>query len=155
MPFKTIECVSHVFDFLKDILGNEFYNLFQIILTDNGSEFYDPDYIEKDNLGIVRTKVFYCDPRASQQKGSIEVTHEYIRRYIPKSTSFNPYSQDQINIMINHINSVPRDKFSGNNAFKIQQVFSSPNFFTALGYKEIDPLDIILKPHLISKKKVL
>ena len=153
MASKSIECVSQIFDFLKDILGEEFYTLFQIILTDNGSEFYDPDYIEKDNYGVIKTKVFYCDPRASQQKGSIEVTHEYIRRYIPKSISFNPYSQDQINTMLNHINSVPRDKFNGKNAFKIQQIFSSLNFFTSLGYKEVDPLDIILKPYLISQKK--
>lgn len=153
MTDKTIKSVCEVFDYLKDLLGNELFSeLFQIILTDNGSEFFDPDYIENNGL-YDKSKVFYCDPRASQQKGSLEVTHEYIRRFIPKGNSFNDYSQEQITLMVNHINSVPREKYEGLNSFKVQQVFASDKFFKSLGFKEIYMFDVNLKPSLLKTKK--
>lgn len=148
---KTMDSVNKTFDYLKDTLGLElFSNLFQIILTDNGSEFFDPNYIEYNGL-YDKSRLFYCDPRQSQQKGKIEVAHEYIRRYIPKGTSFNPYSQEQLTLMCNHINSVPRDKFKGLSAFKIQQVIVPDEFFKKLNYKEIYKLDVNLKSNLLKK----
>ena len=148
---KTMEAVNNMFDYLKDTLGLElFSNLFQVILTDNGSEFFDPDYIEYNGL-YEKSRIFYCDPRQSQQKGKIEVAHEYIRRYIPKGTSFNPYSQEQLTLMCNHINSVPRDKFKGLSAFKVQQVIVPDEFFKKLNYKEIYKLDVNLKANLLRK----
>lgn len=153
MEDKTISSVNKVFDYLKGKLGYELFSeLFQIILTDNGSEFFNPDYIE-DNDIFDKSKLFYCDPRHSEQKGSLEVTHEYIRIFIPKGTSFNNYSQDDITLMINHINSVPRKKYEGLNSIKVQQVFAKSDFFKSLGYKEIYMLDVNLKPSLLKSKK--
>ena len=151
LEHKTIDCVNNAFDTIKDKLGDELFSkLFQIILTDNGSEFFDPDYIEYNTHEKI--KLFYCDPRASQQKGSIEVTHEYIRRYIPKGKSFNSYSQTDITLMTNHINSVPRKRLGDISAFKVQQIFVPEVFFNAFTYKEISPLDIYLKPSLFKQK---
>ena len=113
LEHKTMNYVDDVFDYIKNNIDCELFSkLFQIILTDNGSEFFDPDYIEYNGL-YDKTRIFYCDPRHSEQKGKIEVTHEYIRRYLPKGSSFNNISQEQLTIMCNHINSVPRDKFKG------------------------------------------
>ena len=39
------------------------------------------------DTGEHRTKVFYCDPLASRQKGACEKNHEYIRYILPKGTS--------------------------------------------------------------------
>lgn len=151
---KTTESVNKMLDYLKDTLGLELFSkLFQIILTDNGAEFFDPDYIEYNGL-YEKSRVFYCDPRQSQQKGKIEVAHEYIRRYIPKGTSFNPYSQEQLTLMCNHINSVPRDKFKGLSAFKVQQVIVPDKFFKKLNYKEIYKLDVNLKSNLLKKDTI-
>lgn len=151
---KTTESVNKMFDYLKDTLGLELFSkLFQIILTDNGAEFFDPNYIEYNGL-YEKSRVFYCDPRQSQQKGKIEVAHEYIRRYIPKGTSFNPYSQEQLTLMCNHINSVPRDKFKGLSAFKVQQVIVPDKFFKKLNYKEIYKLDVNLKSNLLKKDTI-
>lgn len=151
---KTTESVNKMIDYLKDTLGLELFSkLFQIILTDNGAEFFDPDYIEYNGL-YEKSRVFYCDPRQSQQKGKIEVAHEYIRRYIPKGTSFNPYSQEQLTLMCNHINSVPRDKFKGLSAFKVQQVIVPDEFFKKLNYKEIYKLDVNLKSNLLKKDTI-
>ena len=103
-------------------IGRLFSYLFQIILTDNDSEFIDPDPIEF-NCEFPRANLFYCNPMQSQQKGKIEVAHEYIRRYIPKGTSFNNITQEKLTLICNHINSVPREKMLGMNAFKVQKCF--------------------------------
>ncbi len=153
MEHKTMECVSKVFDYLKDTLGYDmFYDLFKCILTDNGSEFSNPDYIENNGSEVLKTHVFYCDPKQSQQKGKIEVCHEFIRRFIPKGNSFNPYSQEQITEMINHINSVPRDLFKGQCAFSLQFLFTYEEFFELLGYKQIRYEELTLNHSLFKQK---
>lgn len=153
LKHKTMECVDKAFDCLKDILGLELFSeLFQIILTDNGSEFFDPDYIEYNGL-LPGSKVFYCDPRQSQQKGKIEVAHEYIRRYLPKGSSFNDITQKQLTELCNNINSVPRDKFKGASAFSVQKCFTPDAFFKKLGYKEIFGVDINLTPNILKTLK--
>lgn len=153
MEHKSVECVCKVFDYLKDTLGYDlFYDLFKCILTDNGVEFSNPDYIEDNGFESLKTHVFYCDPKQSQQKGKIEVCHEFIRRYIPKNTSFNPYSQEQITDMINHINSVPRDLFKGQCAFSLQYLFTYEEFFETLGYKLIRYEDLTLNDSLFKQK---
>lgn len=154
MEHKTSKCVCEVFDYLKDSLGNDlFYHLFKCILTDNGSEFSNPKHIEDNGSEILKTKVFYCDPNRSDQKGKIEVCHEFIRRYIPKGNSFNKYSQEQITEMINHINSTTRDLFKGLTAFDIQSLFSNKDFFESFNYKRIHYQDLILNNTLFKEKK--
>ncbi len=110
MPDCKAESVIAVFDYLESGLGTErFQRLFSIILTDNGSEFKRVEELEKslDNYST-RTRLFYCDPMASWQKGKLEKNHEYIRYVIPKSTSLNAYTQDDITLLVNHINSTKR-----------------------------------------------
>lgn len=109
-------------------IGRLFSYLFQIILTDNDSGFIVPDPIEF-NCEFPRTNLFYCNQMQSQQKGKIEVAHEYIRRYIPKGTSFNNITQEKLTLICIHINSVPREKMIGMKAFKIQKCFC-PEFFS-------------------------
>lgn len=144
---KTMSEVDKAFDYLRSTLGLDLFSyLFQIILTDNGSEFFDVNHIE-NNEAYPKTHLFFCDPMQSQQKGRIEVVHEYIRRYIPKGSSFNDISQDDLTFISNNINSIPRDKLRGMNAFKIQEFFTPNDFFTKLNFKEINSKDIIIKKY--------
>ncbi len=144
---KTMSEVDKAFDYLRSTLGLDLFSyLFQIILTDNGSEFFDANHIE-NNETFPKTHLFFCDPMQSQQKGRIEVVHEYIRRYIPKGSSFNYISQNDLTFISNNINSIPRDKLSGMNAFKIQKFFTPDDFFTKLNFKEINSKDIIIKKY--------
>ena len=100
---NTARSVTDVIDMLYKELGREqFCKMFQVILTDRGSEFTDPESIEFDENGNRRTYVFYCDPQRSDQKGSIEVTHEFIRRILPKKTSFKDLTQEKVHLMVNH-----------------------------------------------------
>lgn len=130
-----------------------FHELFPIILTDNGIEFSKPDIIEYNGKHVYPTKVFYCNPGHSEQKGKIENNHEYIRRFIPKGESFDNYDQDDINLMMNHINSVKRDSLDGDNPYTLMNIFLPNKIKKLYDIKEINQSDIILKKKLFNYKK--
>ena len=110
LPYKQSKYVTETFNFIKKLIGiDEFKRLFEVILTDNGTEFSDPQSIEIDvNTGEKISNLFYCDPNCSWQKGSIEKNHEFIRYILPKGTSFAFLNQEKCFKMASHINSVPR-----------------------------------------------
>ena len=136
LPQKKAHCVNEVFDKLKATLGDdEFSRLFEIILTDNGSEFSDPESIELSlKTGRKLVSVFYCDPNCSWQKGVIEKNHEYIRYILPKGTSFAGLTQEDCNLIASHINSVPRDKLNNYSPYEVSEHF--------IGYKNLDAFHI-------------
>lgn len=151
---KDSDSVSNFFISLKKLLGYEiFHTLFPIILTDNGIEFSKPDVIEDNGHHVYKTKLFYCDPGASNQKGKIENNHEYIRRFIPKGKSFDDYNQDDINLMLNHINSVKRDSLEGVNPYSFMKEFLPKKIIEYFDIVEIEQKDIILKNKLFNYKK--
>ena len=151
---KEADTINKFFNYLKDLLGYErFHELFPIILTDNGVEFSKPDEIEFNGYHVYKTKLFYCDPGHSEQKGKIENNHEYIRRFIPKGTSFDNYNQDDINLMLNHINSVKRESLSGNSPYELMIQFLPNEFIDLFDIHEINQHDIILKKKLFNYKK--
>ena len=150
---KEPDSVNAFFSYLKEILGYEkFHELLPIILTDNGIEFSKPDEIEFNGYHVYKTRLFYCDPGHSEQKGKIEVNHEYIRRFIPKGISFDTYSQDDINLMLNHINSVKRDSLNGDNPYTLMKDFLPREIIELFDIKEIEQKDIILKNKLFNYK---
>lgn len=79
------------------MLGTQtFCAMLQIALADNGSEFSNPSALELDTNGFQRTKIFFCDPRASFQKPNVELNHEFIRRILPKWRSFDNLIQETL-----------------------------------------------------------
>ena len=121
LPYKQSKYVTEVFSSIKEQLGvEEFKRLFEVILTDNGTEFSDPDSIEIDlKTGEKVCSLFYCNPNCSWQKGSIEKNHEYIRYILPKKTSFAGLSQDDCYKIASHINSTPRLSLNNQSPFDI------------------------------------
>ena len=114
LPNCKAESVLSVFDYLEYGLDlNTFAELFEVILTDNGSEFKMVQQLEFTADLKQRTHVFYCDPMASWQKPHIEKNHEYIRYVIPKGKSFDYYTQKDISMLANHINSTARPSLQG------------------------------------------
>lgn len=149
---NTARSVTDIFNALYDKIGREtFMKLFPVILTDRGSEFTDPAAIEFDKDGNRRTYVFYCDPQRSSQKGSIEVTHEFIRRILPKGTSFKDLTQDQVNLMMSHINSYSRKKLNDRSAYQLFSFFYGKDTLDNLSIQSIDANEITLKPELLAR----
>lgn len=149
---NTARSVTDIFNDLYDRLGHEtFTELFPVILTDRGSEFTDPLAVEFDKEGRRRTRVFYCDPLRSNQKGGIEVTHEFIRRKLPKGTSFNELSQKDISCMMSHINSYKRKKLGNRSAHQLFSFLHGEKILESLDILDIPPDQIDLTP-LLPKK---
>ena len=117
---QTTEEVTKVFEYLQQEITEDVYkSLFQVILTDNGHEFYDVLNIECNHrTGKQISKVFYCDPHESWQKGGIEKNHELIRYVLPKGTSFENLTQNDCYILANHINSLCRKSLNNKCPFK-------------------------------------
>lgn len=144
--------VKEIVDELYQVLGAEIFNKsFPVILTDNGSEFKNPEALEYDVDGNQRTKIFYCDPMASYQKPHIEKNHEYIRYILPKGKSFNKYTQEQITLAINHINSTARASLNGNAPFKLAQMLMDNLLLEKLLLRQIPADEVHLKPALLKK----
>ena len=50
--------------------------------------------------GLRRTSIYYCDAGCPYQKGAIEVNHELIRRVLPKGSSFDNLTQEDVTRMM-------------------------------------------------------
>ena len=120
-----------------------------MILTDRGSEFTDPISVECDYNGELRTRIFYCDPRRSDQKGGCEVTHEMIRRILPKGTSFDALTQRDVDLMMSHINSYARKKLNNRSAHRLFSIIHGEDTLSALGAALIPANEINLTPALL------
>lgn len=149
---NTAKSVTEVFDWLYEQLGHDtFTALFQVIITDRGSEFTNPLAIEFNKDNERRTHIFYCDPQRSDQKGGCEVTHEMIRRILPKKTSFDNLTQDDITLMMSHINSYSRKKLNNQSAHQLFSFINGGDILDKLGIKSIPANEINLTPLLLKK----
>ena len=128
-----------------------FEDLFPLLLGDNGSEFSNPLAIEFDGQENQRTRVFYCDPSAPYQKGAAENNHELIRRVIPKGTSMDNFTQDDITKMMNHINCYPRRNLGNKTPYEIFATLYGENLLKKLGISFISPDEVTLRPSLLKK----
>ena len=150
-----MECVEKVFINIRKTIGNqEFKRLFEIILTDNGSEFFNPISIEANyETGEILVNVFYCDPSASYQKGSIEKNHEYIRYVIPKGNSFNHLTQEDCNLLASHINSTSRIILNNKTPYETITTLMSKELITKFNIKFIHPDEVNLSSSLLKRRK--
>lgn len=147
---KEHETIKKAFNELCDRIGLEtFKELFAIILTDNGSEFVDPEDFEfYPETGEARCKIFYCHPLQSGEKGSCEKNHEYIRYVLPKQTVFSFLNQEKVNLMMSHINSTARPSIKAT-PYDFMQLAYGTDVLNKMQIKKIDSKDVSLLPSLV------
>ena len=109
----------------------------------------DPDALETGVDGIQRTSIYYCDPMRSGQKGGIENVHTKLREILPKGTSFEHLTQWDLNLIVNNINSVPRQSLLGLTPYQTAKENFDMDVLLALQLKPIEPDKINLTPELI------
>ena len=147
---NTSQSVIDIFNQLYESLGPETYGkLFPVLLADNGTEFSNPEALEFDKNGNRRSYVFYCNPSSPGQKGACENNHEFIRRVIPKGVDMSKYSQDKIDLMMNHINSYSRPELGDKSPYAMFEFYYSKRILDLLGVQLISSNDIVLKPELL------
>lgn len=110
MPNQTMDSVHHCLNIIEHKFGKNFKKVFKSITVDNGSEFSDCKSLEKSKFGKnnKRTKVYYCHPYSSYERGSNERINREIRRKIPKGSDLSIYTDDDIIEVENWVNEYPR-----------------------------------------------
>lgn len=146
--------VTDIFNYLYELLGKDRYKrIFSLCLADNGTEFSNPTAIECDSDGVIRSHVFYCDPSSPGQKGACENNHEFIRRVIPKGIDIGKYTQADINLMMDHINSYGRPELGDKSPYDMFEFYYGKEILDILGVHKIPANDIILKPELLNQRQ--
>ena len=136
----------------KDIIGKEIFDkIMEILLTDNGHEFFIIEELLSVSSNI---HLFYCHPYSSYEKGSIENNHELIRRVIPKGVSLKPYTQKDFDLLSSHINCLFRESLDGKCPFDLIENYVPFDKINKLGLNKINPLDVCLIPELLGDKNV-
>lgn len=146
----TEGAVRLVFDRLEKRMGTyEFASIFEYLLTDRGSEFGDPEDLETGVNGIQRTSIYYCDPMRSGQKGGLEQAHTMLRMILPKGTSFGFLTQWDVNLIVSHINSTPRESLGGRTPYSVALETMGEDVLNAFQLRPIAPDEVNLTPKLI------
>ena len=147
---QTQEEVLRVFNLLEERLGTVlFRRVFEIILTDGGTEFANREGLERSSGKGTRTTVYYCDPYSFWQKGCCEKNHEYIRYVRKKGSSFDDLEQSDVDLLANHINSTKRDSLNGHSPFELSQMLLDEKLLTVMNYRAVAPDDVMLTPELL------
>ena len=111
IPNRKAETVVKALDALERKLGaRRFRAIFKSITFDNGTEFAAAEELERSciNKHLPRTKVYFCHPYSSWERGTNENTNGMIRRRFPKGTNFAAVTNAQIAQAENWINNYPR-----------------------------------------------
>ena len=123
-----------------------------MILTDRGSEFTNPLAIEFNKGNGRRTHIFYCDPQASWQKPHIEKNHEFIRYVISRGKTFKGYTQEDMTLIANHINSTTRPGLGYKSPYELVETEEMKKLLEVLNMSQVPADEICLSPKLLSKE---
>ena len=153
MESQTSANVVKTLDIIEETIGKEiFAKCFSVILTDNGHEFIKISEMETSIYGGQRTKIFFCEPNRSDQKGECERNHRLMRYIIPKGTSLEPFMQEHITLMMNHINSYRRISLMDNAPYDISMNVLPKDLFDLLGLERIPDTEVNITPALLGYK---
>lgn len=152
---RTAAAMKQGIDLLEDVLGQDIFRKYvHVLLTDRGTEFSNPDDMENSSNSTRRTRVFFCDPMQSGQKGTLENSHSVLRYILPKEVDLYALGltgQDKLNLALSHINSAPVETLGGKSPLELTK-FLYPDLFEKLesfGLRLIDKDQVTLKPYLL------
>ena len=149
---NTSQSVIDIFDQLYLELGPDtFRKLFPVLLCDNGSEFSNPSAIEYDLHGQLRTRIFYCDPLAPYQRGASENNHALIRRIVLKGSSLDGFTQQDITLTMNHINSYGRLNLGDKTPYWAFASLYGEEILRRMNVELIPPDKVTLHPSLLKR----
>lgn len=154
---KTADDMVAGVDLLDKFLGDEIFDRYMnVLLTDRGGEFVAADRFENRGNSTRRTRIFYCDPMQSGQKGSLENNHIQLRYILPKECDLKALglvNQAALNLVLSHLNSVPSELLGGRTPFECLEFFAHDVYekMLAFGIRPIPKDQICLKPYLLKQ----
>ena len=150
---KTSASMASTLDVLQERLGEDYRRIFALLITDRGPEFEKHDLFEfNSETGEMRTDIFYCDPQMPSQKPHVENNHNYVRDIIPNGKDLRSLTQEDIDLMFSHINSVPRDSLNGKTPYDVFAFFYGEELLKKLNVTKIDKDAVTLMPYLLNIK---
>ena len=155
---KTSSSMKEGIDILEGILGTELFRKYvHVLLTDRGAEFSAAEAMETSRDGTRRTRVFYCDPMQSGQKGTLENKHIELRYILPKGTELRGLGltgQSELNLVLSHINSSPCELLGNKSPLELTEFMYQDLYgkLLAFGVHPIEKDRIILKPYLLKQR---
>ena len=155
---KTAIAMKNGIDLLESILGQMlFHKYVHVLLTDRGTEFSLAEAMENSPDGTRRTRVYYCDPMQSGQKGTLENKHIELRYILPKGTDLKELGltgQPALNQILSHVNSAPVELLGGKSPLELADFMYHDLYekLSAFGIRQIDKDYVTLKPYLLKNR---
>ena len=155
---KTALAMKNGVDLLESILGQALFRKYvHVLLTDRGTEFSSAEAMENSPDGTRRTRVYYCDPMRSGQKGTLENKHIELRYILPKGTDLRELGltdQAALNLALSHVNSAPVELLGGKSPLELADFMYHDLYerLLAFGIRQIDKDQVTLRPYLLKKK---
>ena len=108
--------------------------------------------------GPGETRLFYCDPRRSDQKGACERNHVEIRKLLPKGSGlrFDRLAPADLALAMSHVNSEPRGALGFSTparAFRAMLGEDAAALLDAYGVEDVALGDLDLTPGLIERAR--
>lgn len=157
---KTAGRVAAALGDIREVLGADgMGRVFRAVLTDNGAEFSDERAIaDLVGEGPGETRLFYCDPRRSDQKGACERNHVEIRKLLPKGAGirFDRLAPADLALAMSHVNSEPRGALGFSTparAFRAMLGEDAAALLDAYGVEDVALGDLDLTPGLIGRAR--
>ena len=108
IPGKDTKSVMAALEVLREECGPEYFpKIFQTITSDNGEEFAELSELEK--YGV---QVYFAHPYSPWERPQNERHIRLFRRYVPKGKSIENYSEEQILMYADEMNSLPRKQLN-------------------------------------------
>lgn len=127
IPDQTAASVVKQLDMIELEYGDSFPRIFKTITVDNGSEFSDCKGLERSILHDgKRTKLYYCHPYSSYERGTNENINAMIRRAFPKGTNFHAVADEVIQSVEDWINNYPRKILGGKSSNALFSQYAAP-----------------------------
>lgn len=131
--------------------GVRFGDVLPLMITDNGGEFSNISAFECGLDGVKETNLFFCDPMQSCQKPRVEKNHTLFRDIVPKGKSFDSFSQETVNSIFSHINSVKRKSLNGKTPYELLSFTYGSDIAGVFGITSIPADKVIQSPILLSR----
>lgn len=120
MPDRTAASTVEAFNRIRDRFNGNFSKIFKTVTVDNGVEFSDVSALEHASEEDA-TKLFFCHPYCSCERGSNENQNRMIRRRYPKGFNFADVTPEDISDLESWINNYPRKILNWNTSESLFQ----------------------------------
>jgi IS30 family transposase len=121
LPNRTQKSVQRALNRLER--NTDFFTTIKSLTSDNGSEFWDFEAIERSVLNPKRKRCshYYAHPYSAFERGSNENANRLIRRFIPKGADIGDHTVKNIQVFQDKINHMPREILHGLSALQAKE----------------------------------